>query len=117
MSSTSHLRSFLGEPTLIQPSGIGGTNWSPMSYSPDTGFFYVPGAVRTSAFARYGDTCKKGKQYNGGTQAAPIGSAMSGTWTAVAGSSNKIAWQKKCAVPRRQRWWIDHDGRWPRLSR
>ena len=37
---------------------------------------------------------KKGKQYNGGTQAAPIGSAMSGNWTAIGGNTNKIAWQK-----------------------
>ena len=85
---------FWEEPTLIQPSGIGGTNWSPMSYNPDTGFFYVPGTVRTSAFARYGDQYKKGKQYNGGTQAAPIGSEMSGNWSAVSGTTNKIAWQK-----------------------
>jgi len=79
---------------LVQPSGIGGTNWSPMSYNPDTGFLYVPGTIRTSAFARYGDTYKKGKQYNGGTQAAPIGSAMSGNWTAIGGNTNKVAWQK-----------------------
>ncbi len=85
---------FWEEPTLIQPSGIGGTNWSPMSYNPDTGNFYVPGTIRTSAFARYGDTYKKGKQYNGGTQAAPIGSAMSGNWTAIGANTNKIAWQK-----------------------
>src|SRR5262249_60675635 len=75
-------------------SGIGGTNWSPMSYNPETGFLYVPGTVRTSAFARYGDTYKKGKQYNGGTQAAPIGSAMSGNWTAITSTTNKIAWRK-----------------------
>jgi quinohemoprotein ethanol dehydrogenase len=86
---------FWDEPTLIQPSGVGGTNWSPMSYNPDTGFLYVPGTVRTSAYVRYGDTYKKGKQYNGGTQAAPIGSAMSGTWSAVGGDTNKIAWQQK----------------------
>jgi quinohemoprotein ethanol dehydrogenase len=85
---------FWEEPTLIQPSGIGGTNWSPMSYSPDTGNFYVPGTIRTSAFSRYGDTYKKGQRYNGGTQAAPIGSAMSGNWTAIGATTNKIAWQK-----------------------
>ena len=28
---------FWETPVLIQPSGIGGTNWSPMPYSPDTG--------------------------------------------------------------------------------
>jgi plastocyanin len=33
-------------------------------------------------------------QYNGGTQAAPIGSTMSGTWTAINGTTNKIAWQE-----------------------
>ena len=49
---------FWEAPVLIQPSGIGGTNWSPMPYSPDTGYFYVPGTVRTSAFARYGNKYK-----------------------------------------------------------
>jgi quinohemoprotein ethanol dehydrogenase len=86
---------FWEEPVLIQPSGIGGTNWSPMSYNPDTGNFYVPGTVRTAAFARFGDTYKKGLRYVGGTQAAPIGSVMSGTFSAVGGSTNKIAWQAK----------------------
>jgi alcohol dehydrogenase (cytochrome c) len=85
---------FWEEPTLVQPSGIGGTNWSPMSYNPDTGFFFVPGTIRTSAFVRYGDQYKKGKQYNGGTQAAPIGSEMSGTWSGITATTNKIAWQK-----------------------
>ena len=41
-------------PVLIQPGGQGGTNWSPMPYSPDTGFLYVPARSATSAFARYG---------------------------------------------------------------
>src|SRR5271169_5577174 len=85
---------FWDEPVLIQPSGQGGTNWSPMPYDPDTGFFYVPGTIRTSAFARYGDKYKKGLQYNGGTQAAPIGSVMNGDWTAIVGNTNKIAWQQ-----------------------
>jgi quinohemoprotein ethanol dehydrogenase len=86
---------FWEEPVLIQPSGIGGTNWSPMSYNPDTGSLYVPGTIRTSAFARYGDTYKLGLRYVGGTQAAPIGSPMSGTFTAIGGNTNKIVWQNK----------------------
>jgi quinohemoprotein ethanol dehydrogenase len=86
---------FWEEPVLIQPSGIGGTNWAPMSYNPETGSLYVPGTIRTSAFARYGDTYKLGLRYVGGTQAAPIGSPMSGTFTAVGGNTNKIAWQNK----------------------
>jgi quinohemoprotein ethanol dehydrogenase len=86
---------FWETPVLIQPSGVGGTNWSPMPYSPDTGFFYVPGTVRTSAFTRYGDQYKRGLRYVGGTQAAPIGSPMSGTFSAIDSHTNKIVWQHK----------------------
>jgi len=86
---------FWETPVLIQPSGIGGTNWSPMPYSPDTGYFYVPGTVRTSAFTRYDNKFVLGKRYTGGSQAAPIGSTMSGTFTAIDSKTNKIAWQHK----------------------
>ena len=86
---------FWETPVLIQPSGIGGTNWSPMPYSPDTGYFYVPGTVRTSAFARTSDKYTRGLRYVGGTQTAPIDSAMSGTFTAIDSKTNKIAWQHK----------------------
>ncbi len=86
---------FWETPVLVQPSGIGGTNWAPMSYNPDTGNLYVVGTVRTSAFARYDDTYKHGLRYVGGTQSAPIGSSMSGTFTAMGGDTNKIAWQDK----------------------
>lgn len=86
---------FWETPVLIQPSGVGGTNWSPMPYSPDTGYLYVPGTVRTSAFTRFSDKYVQGLRYFGGTQAAPIGSPMSGTFTAIDAATNKIAWQHK----------------------
>jgi alcohol dehydrogenase (cytochrome c) len=86
---------FWEEPVLIQPSGIGGTNWAPMSYNPETGSFYVPGTIRTSAFARYDTKYALGRRFDGGTQAAPIGSPMSGTLTAIGGNTNKMIWQHK----------------------
>jgi alcohol dehydrogenase (cytochrome c) len=86
---------FWETPVLMQPSGIGGTNWAPVPYSPDTGYFYVPGTVRTSAFTRYDNKYVLGKRYTGGSQAAPIGSSMSGTFTAIDSKTNKIAWQHK----------------------
>jgi alcohol dehydrogenase (cytochrome c) len=86
---------FWETPVLIQPSGLGGTNWSPMPYSPDTGYFYVPGTVRNSAFTRYGDKYVRGLRYVGGGQSAPIGSPMSGTFTAIDSKTNKIVWQHK----------------------
>jgi plastocyanin len=66
-----------------------------MPYSPDTGYLYVPGTVRTSAFTRFSDKYVQGLRYFGGTQAAPIGSPMSGTFTAIDAATNKIAWQHK----------------------
>src|SRR6478736_2700697 len=86
---------FWESPVLIQPSGIGGVNWSPMPYSPDTGYFYVPGTVRTSAFTRYETKYVNGLRYTGGGQSAPIDSPMSGTFTAIDAKTNKIAWQHK----------------------
>jgi quinohemoprotein ethanol dehydrogenase len=84
---------FWDEPILIQPSGQGGTNWSPMPYSPDTGFLYVPGTIRTSTFSRVPSQYSIGLRYTNGTQAPPIGSPLSGTFTAIDGRTNKIAWQ------------------------
>ena len=86
---------FWETPVLIQPSGLGGTNWAPMPYSPDTGYFYVPGTIRTSAFTRYSDKYVKGLRYTGGGQSAPIDLPMFGTFTAIDAKTNKIAWQHK----------------------
>jgi quinohemoprotein ethanol dehydrogenase len=88
---------FWETPVLIQPSGDGGTNWSPVPYSPDTGYFYVSGTVRTSAYWRQGDKSEfvRGKSYGGGAQAPPVGSPMSGTFTAIDSKTNKIVWQHK----------------------
>jgi alcohol dehydrogenase (cytochrome c) len=55
----------------------------------------VAGTVRTSAYTRYSDRYLVGLRYVGGTQAAPIGSPMTGTFTAIDAATNKIAWQHK----------------------
>jgi quinohemoprotein ethanol dehydrogenase len=86
---------FWDEPVLIQPSGQGGTNWSPMPYDPDTGYLYVPGTIRTSVFSRVPSQYSTGQRYTNGTQAPPIGSPLSGTFTAINSTTNKIAWQHK----------------------
>lgn len=86
---------FWETPVLIEPGGQGGTNWSPMPYDPDTGYFYVPGTIRPSTFVRYGDTYKRGLRYVGGTQAPPIGAPLAGTFTAINATTNKIAWQQQ----------------------
>jgi hypothetical protein len=55
-----------------------------------------------------------GNRYTGGSQAAPIGSPMSGTFTAIDSKTNKIAWQHKTPY-RVGGGWLDRHGRWPRL--
>jgi quinohemoprotein ethanol dehydrogenase len=86
---------FWDEPIVIEPSGQGGTNWSPMPYSPDTGFFYVPGTIRSSAFAHIAKPYRRGRIYTNGYQETAVGTTLAGTFTAIDSKTNKIAWQHK----------------------
>ena len=86
---------FWDEPVALQPSGQGGTNWSPMPYSPDTGYFYVPGSVRTSVFQRFPRQYRPGQIYTRGSQEPANHTSLNGTFTAIDSTTNKIAWQHK----------------------
>ncbi len=41
-------------PVLVQPHGLGGTNWYPPSFSPHTGLFYIPGWENSGAIFQKG---------------------------------------------------------------
>jgi len=86
---------FWDEPVALQPSGQGGTNWSPMPYSPDTGYFYVPGTIRTSVFERFHRQYRRGMIYTSGSQEAADRTPLAGTFTAINSKTNLIAWQHK----------------------
>jgi len=86
---------FWDEPVALQPSGQGGTNWSPMPYSPDTGYFYVPGTIRTSVFERFPRQYRRGHIYTSGSQEAAFHTPLAGTFTAIDSNTNKIGWQHK----------------------
>lgn len=73
-------------PILMSPGGNGGTNWAPMAYSPDTGYFYVTAADRPQS---------RILRQLGKTVGPPIGAKYSGTLSAVDSRTNKIVWQKK----------------------
>src|SRR5215475_2528471 len=60
---------FWETPVQVQPSGDGGTGWSPVPYSPDTGYFYVSGTVRASVNWRKNKEYVPGKSYGGGAEA------------------------------------------------
>src|SRR4029077_10387059 len=74
------------EPILMSPGGNGGVNWSPMAYSPRTGYFYVTAADRPQSRILRG---------LGKTVGPPLGAKYGGTLTAVDSRTNKIAWQKR----------------------
>ena len=74
-------------PILMSPGGNGGVNWSPMAYSPHTGYFYATAADRPQSRIAPGT----GKTVGAGASARNIG----GTLTAVDSRTNKIVWQKK----------------------
>jgi quinohemoprotein ethanol dehydrogenase len=86
---------FWDEPVLIQPSGQGGTNWSPMPYDPDTGYFYVPGTDSNEFVLARSQPIYHRSTLTNGTQAPPIGSPLGGTFTAIDSTTNKIVWQHK----------------------
>jgi quinohemoprotein ethanol dehydrogenase len=71
-------------PVLMTPGGNGGVNWSPMSYDPQTGYFYVTAAVRPAGRIGAG---------SGKYAPPPIGGKYFGTLTAMDSHTNRIAWQ------------------------
>src|SRR5258708_11789385 len=73
-------------PHLMSPGGDGGVNWSPMAYSPRTGYFYATAADRPQSRIAQG---------TGKTVGPAIGARYGGTLTAVHSRTNKIAWQNR----------------------
>jgi alcohol dehydrogenase (cytochrome c) len=92
---------FWGQRGVISsPSTIGGTNWPPSSYNPQTGYLYVCSAqavsIFTSSEAEY-DPAKivTGDDFLGSAFNAPEGNVVRGTFTAMDMRTNTIAWQKQ----------------------
>jgi quinohemoprotein ethanol dehydrogenase len=82
-----------GGTAVATPSSLGGDDWFPMSYNPNTGYLYVCGVEQAQLFEG-GKTAvfKTGKQFYGST-IAPQG-VPAGTFTAIDTSTNRIAWQR-----------------------
>jgi quinohemoprotein ethanol dehydrogenase len=92
---------FWGQTGVIsRPSTIGGTNWPPSSYNPDTGYLYVCSADAISIFTSTETTyepadIRKGDDFLGSAFNAPDGNIVRGTFTAMDMRTNTIAWQKQ----------------------
>jgi glucose dehydrogenase/cytochrome c5 len=81
-----------GGPAISSPSALGGTNWFPTSYSPDTHLLYVCGDNSMQVFTGGNPTkYEAGKQFLG-SAFAPVGTDT-GVLTAIDVTTGRRAWQ------------------------
>jgi quinohemoprotein ethanol dehydrogenase len=81
-------------PINMKPGPLGGSNWAPTSYSPQTGYVYVSGNERTYGFATRPQEYTPGQRYTASRLVQPLGSTIGWTWTAMDSRTNRIVWQK-----------------------
>jgi quinohemoprotein ethanol dehydrogenase len=85
---------FWDTPVIFHPFGGGGTEWSPSTYDPQTGFIYVTAQESDSAVAVRQLPFVLGKTYTRSVSPTPLGAAINSTYTALDSRTNKIVWQK-----------------------
>jgi quinohemoprotein ethanol dehydrogenase len=91
---------FWADPIVVKPGTLGGNNWPPPSFNPNTNHLYVCAADQTSIFkttdAEYRpEQIAKGEQFLASEFTSPEGEKPQGTFTAMDMRTNTIAWQKK----------------------
>jgi alcohol dehydrogenase (cytochrome c) len=86
---------FWDTPVVFHPMGSGGTEWSPSSYSQQTGYIYVTGLEQDSVKAVRQLPYIQGKTYSSGVSPTPLGAPIKSTYTALDSRTNKIVWQKE----------------------
>jgi PQQ-dependent dehydrogenase (methanol/ethanol family) len=89
-----------GESVFVSPPFLGGTNWHPMSYSPDTGLFYIPANHWAMDYWTENLSYKAGNAYLGqGFRIKRLFDDHVGTLRAIDPKTGKIAWEHKEAFP------------------
>ena len=89
-----------GKSVLAAPSFLGGKNWMPMAYSPDTNLFYVPANEWAMDIWNEPVTYKKGAAYLGaGFTIKPLYDDYIGALRAIDPVTGKIVWEYKNPAP------------------
>jgi alcohol dehydrogenase (cytochrome c) len=93
---------FMKPPTdsgiMIQPATLGGSDWSPPAYSPQTGYLYVDGNYIPMLYKLHHEQLQPPAQYWGGAVLTPATGSY-GLFTAVDLNTGRIAWQTRTAKP------------------
>ncbi|MCW0183339.1 MAG: PQQ-dependent dehydrogenase, methanol/ethanol family [Zavarzinia sp.] len=91
------------KPAVVMPSPIGGHNWQPMAFNPDTGLVYIPTQEIPGLYAPDGKFAYSRKQWNTGTDNAPIADVdpaiVSGALIAWDPVNQKEVWRAKLWGP------------------
>ncbi len=89
-----------GSAVFVVPSFLGGKNWMPMAYSPDTQLFYIPSNEWGMDLWNEPITYKRGAAYLGaGFTIKPIFDDHIGSLKALDPKTGKIAWQVNNKAP------------------
>lgn len=89
-----------GESVFVSPPFLGGKNWNPMSYSPDTGLFYIAANHWAMDYWTEKVSYKAGSAYLGqGFRIKRLFNDHVGTLRALDPVSGKIVWEHKEEFP------------------
>ena len=89
-----------GEPVEVSPPFLGGKNWNPMAYSPDTGLFYIPANHWKEDYWTEEITYKKGAAYLGqGFRIKRMYDDHVGILRAMDPVTGEIEWEHKENMP------------------
>jgi plastocyanin len=84
---------FESDPILICPGANGGAEWSPSSYSPQTGYIYACGIDQPQIWTAKPAGIEPGTLRLGSAFVTPPGGKTAGTFTAVDVKTNRKVWQ------------------------
>lgn len=89
-----------GKKIKVTPNFLGGKNWNPMSYSPETGLFYIPSNDWSEDYWTENVTYKKGAAYLGqGFRIHKQFDDHIGVLRAMDPQTGKIVWEAKEKLP------------------
>lgn len=84
--------------TLECPGAVGGSQYSPLAYSPETEAVYVSG-INLCMYLRVTYEQAGGEKQFGGDRVVPKDTPKTGTFTAVAVDDGKVLWKRKMPTP------------------
>lgn len=89
-----------GKSVFTAPSFLGGKNWNPMAYHPETGLFYIPANEWGMDIWNENIAYKKGAAYLGASfTIKPLFEDHIGVLTAIDPISGEIKWRQKNPAP------------------